>query len=233
MHKTVKELPESERPYEKAFRYGVQVLSDAELMAVILRTGTKELTATEIAVKVLELCGKRRSIAGLKTLSLEELCSVPGVGRIKALQLLCLAEFSLRLWRAGETIETSIDSPAKCAAFYMQALRMLDREEVHILLLDGKCHFISDFCLSVGSVNASVVSTREVFLEALKKRAVCFFIVHNHPSGDPAPSPEDIKITGKLKAAGELMDIRLLDSLIIGGSRYVSLLANHLISDRR
>ncbi|MCR4909399.1 MAG: DNA repair protein RadC [Lachnospiraceae bacterium] len=229
MHKKIKDLPESERPYEKALRFGVSVLSDAELLAVFLRNGTRELTAMELAVSMLKLCVPEGCVSSLKRMSFEELKAIPGIGKVKAIELMCLFEFSGRLWRAQIAEKEQFDTSAKCASYFMQSLKGLDREEVHLLLLDGKCRFLSDHCLSVGSVNASVVSPREVFLEALKKRAVCFFIVHNHPSGDPAPSPEDVKITAKLFKAGELMDIRLLDSLIIGEGRYVSLRANGLL----
>ncbi|MBO6133071.1 MAG: DNA repair protein RadC [Lachnospiraceae bacterium] len=219
----MRELPECERPYEKCELYGTQSLSDAEILSVILRNGTKELNSLELAISILNLCGEEKSIAELETISLEDLRSIKGIGRVKALQIKCLVEFSKRMWKSRRGKKPQILSPEDCALWYMESMKHLEREEVHLMMLDAKSSLIEDYALSIGTVNASLVSPREVYLQAVRKGAVFIIMVHNHPSGSPNPSQQDIEITEKLKKAGKLMDIELIDSIIIGDGVYVSL----------
>ncbi|MCR5777232.1 MAG: DNA repair protein RadC [Lachnospiraceae bacterium] len=223
MNCIVKELPESERPYEKCRKYGVQILSDAELLAVIMRTGTSGMNSLELAHKVLSACDRDNSIAGLESLGLEELMAIKGIGFVKAIQLKCLTEFSKRLWRSRRAESRQFVMPSDCADYYMEQLRYLDHEEAYIMMLDNKCSFIGDYRLSQGTVNATIVSTRDIFITALKRHAVKIILVHNHPSGDPEPSSADISLAEKVAEAGKILDITLNDSIIIGDGKYISL----------
>lgn len=223
MYKTVKEMPVSERPYEKSLKYGVEVLSDAELLAVIIRCGTGGSNCVELAGEVLKQCGGREGISALERRSIEELRKLKGIGRVKAIQLKALSEFSKRLWKSRMPYREKYTNPKSVAMYYMEDMRYLGVEQVRIMCLDNSCALIKDFVLSQGTVNASMVSTRDIFLNALKCDAVKLIMVHNHPSGDPAPSNEDIAVTKKIIKAGVLMDIRLTDSIIIGDGIYISI----------
>ena len=223
MNKRVKEMPVSERPYEKSLKYGVEVLSDAELLAVIIRCGTRSLSSVELAREVLEQCGGREGIASLERRSVEELKKIKGIGSVKAIQLKALNEFAKRLWKSRIGTRERFTTPSVIARYYMEDMRRLAVEEVRIMCLDNSCALIKDFVLSRGTVNASMVSVRDVFLNALKYEAVKLIMVHNHPSGDPTPSKEDILITQKMIRAGVLMDLRLADSIVIGDGIYISI----------
>ena len=223
MNRKVKEMPVSERPYEKSLKYGVEVLSDAELLAVIIRCGTKELNSVELAREVLNQCGGRDGIASLERKSIEELKKIRGIGSVKAVQLKAINEFAKRLWRSRRSRSLKFTTPLSIATYYMEDMRRLTCEEVRIMCLDNSCALIKDHLLSKGTVNASMVSVRDIFLTALKYEAVKLVMVHNHPSGDPTPSRDDILITEKVIKAGVMMDIRLADSIIIGDGIYISI----------
>ncbi len=225
-----KNLPDSLRPYEKCEAMGAQALSDAELLAVILRTGTAGQNSLELSIHILDQCGENRSIAGIDDLSLEELRDIKGVGRVKALQLKCLMEFSRRLWRVERVHRKKFLCPKDCADYYMEELRHLKTEVIYVPLLDTKCSFLGDFKLSEGTANASLISAREIFTRAVKKGAVKIMLVHNHPSGDPTPSKEDIEATERVLVAGKIMDMALVDSIIIGDGVYVSLREKGLVN---
>ena len=229
MNCILKDLPESERPYEKCKKYGEGALSDAELLAVIMRTGTLGMNSLELARQVLIACGQGNSIAGLERLDTKELMEIRGIGFVKAVQLKCLCEFSRRLWRARRSEKQKIVTPSECANYYMEELRHLDHEEAYIMMLDNKCGFLGDYRLSKGTINAAIVSTRDIFITALKKGAVSIILVHNHPSGDPTPSSADIKLAEKVAEAGKIMDIALNDSIIIGDGKYISLKEKQLL----
>ena len=222
-HQTLKELPVSERPYEKCEKNGTAMLSDAELLAVILRSGTKDQTAIDLATKVLSIDPFYEGILGICHTSREELQKIPGIGKVKAMQILCIAELSKRLASAKVEDKISFHSPASIADYYMEKLRHQEKENVLLLLLDNKLQLIEEYKISLGTVNASLLSVRDVFIEALRCRASRIMLLHNHPSGDPSPSAQDIAISGKIKEAGELMDITLIDHIILGDGRYVSL----------
>ncbi len=219
----IKEKPVSERPYERCIQYGPKMLSDAELLAVLMRTGTKDLGVTELVLKVLDKCGRDKSICYLPELSYNDLISIRGIGKVKAAELMCICEFSKRLWRYRRSKGSAVITSSDAAGFYMEELRHKDVENVYIMLLNAKNIYIDDIHISMGTVNSAPVSSREILRKALSLNAVGIIMVHNHPSGDPAPSREDILITQKMNKAGELVDIKLLDSIIIGDGTYVSL----------
>lgn len=215
-----------EQPYEKCLLLGAKSLSDAQLLAVILRTGTAGLNATELASAILNLAGDtdvENRLMGLHNLSVSELTAIKGVGQVKAIQIQCICELSRRI--AKQTAATRLDftSPDSIAKYYMEDLRHLEKEQLVLVMLDSQCRLIKDCVISVGTVNASLISPREVFMEALKHNAVSIVLLHNHPSGDCTPSRNDIHITTKINNAGEIMGIKLIDHIIIGDNKYTSL----------
>lgn len=221
MRLTVKELPESERPYEKLERYGASHLSDSELLAIIIRSGSKNERSIDLAHKVLKLSNK--GIAGIHQLSLKELQSITGIGRVKAIQIKAIAELSTRISKISALDKAKINSPTSIANIYMEEMRHLQKEHLKVILLDTKNNIIDDKDLSIGTVNASLINPREVFIHALKNQAVHIILLHNHPSGDPTPSREDIHITRRVLEAGDIIGIKLLDHIIIGDGEYISL----------
>lgn len=220
---TVKDLPVSERPYEKCEKYGATALSDAELLAVIIRTGTKELRANELAMNILNYSSANPGLKGLNYLTLKELTTIKGIGRVKAIQLLCLTEITKRMAKEIHKESLKLITPHNVANYYMQDMRHLTREQVMLLMLDSKNKLIKDMIISTGTVNTSLMPIREVFVQALKFEAVNIILLHNHPSGDPSPSTEDIHVTRKLTEAGNLIGISLMDHIIIGDNKYISL----------
>jgi len=220
---TVKDLPMSERPYEKCEKYGASVLSDAELLAVIIRTGTKQQRAIDLAVNILNYSTAYPGLKGLNYLTLKEMTQIYGVGRVKAIELLCLTELTKRMAKEIHRESLKFITPQSIADYYMQDMRHLSREQVLLLMLDSKNKILKDMIISEGTVNTSIMPTREVFIAAMKYEAVNIILLHNHPSGDPTPSAEDIRVTKRLAEAGNLLGITLMDHLIIGDNRYVSL----------
>lgn len=220
---TIRELPAPERPYEKCMAFGASALSDAELLAVILRCGTKGQSALETARRILSLNPSKEGLLGLHHLTLNELTRVPGVGEVRAVQLVCVGELAKRMARTSIGKETAFLSPDTAAAYFMEEMRHKEKEELRVVFLNTKSRLIHDEILSIGTVNSSLVSPREIFLEALKYQAVTVILLHNHPSGDPEPSKEDILVTRRVYEAGRLLGIFLTDHIIIGDNCYISL----------
>lgn len=219
---TMKELPKSEQPYEKFILYGAENLSDAELLAIILRTGTKGMSVISLANHVICAGGREHGILNLERMSLNELKKIPGIGQIKAVQLKCIAELSRRISKAEKLNSLSFQSPKSVAAYYMEEFRLKKQEHMLLIMLNTKSKLIGEKIIFKGTVNASIVSPREIFIEAIHQEAVYIILLHNHPSGDPTPSGEDIALTRRIQEAGRLVDIQLLDHIIIGDHKYVS-----------
>ncbi len=219
-HLTVKELPDSEKPYEKCMNYGPEYLSDAELLAVFIRTGTKGTTSIELAQQL--LAGGRRNLLNLYYYSCKRLMQIPGIGEVKAVQLKCIAEISKRIANTVRLQEAEFDQPHSVANYYMERLRHEKRESFIVCMLDSKCRLLGDHVLSIGSANSSLVSPREVFIQALQAQAVSIIILHNHPSGDPRPSREDKQVTECIADCGRMLQIELSDHIIIGDNNYYS-----------
>ena len=220
---TIKAMPEEERPYEKCLNLGPESLSDAELLSIILRCGAKGRNSLELARDILKLCRFEEGLTGLHHLSVQQLQDVKGVGLVKALQLKCIGELSKRIARKEARKGLDFHNPESIAHYYMESLRHEEQEIVVCMMLDTKNHFLGDVPLSRGTVNISLISPRELFLEALAFHAVHLILVHNHPSGDPTPSRDDLMVTRRIVRAGELLGITLLDHIIIGDQRFVSL----------
>ena len=219
----MKNLQKQDMPYEKFLRFGPENLTECELLAIILRTGTRDASATELAEEVLKLARyPREGLLGLYDITLEELISIKGIGMVKAIKLKCLTELSMRISCAKAKQGICFRKSGQVAAYYMERLRHKDTESVFLLCLDAKGQLIQEQRLSDGSVKMALISPREVFIEALRCRAVNIILLHNHPSGDPSPSEADIAITENIQELGQKMDIPLLDHIIIGDNRYIS-----------
>lgn len=222
-----------ELPYERFIRFGPENLTERELIAIILRTGTKDQSALQLAGQVLDLAKyPREGLLGLYDVSLDELMSIKGIGMVKAVKLKCLTELSMRMSRATAEQGLCFTNSGKVAEYFMERLRHRDTECVILVCLDSKGQLLSEKKISEGSVRMSLISPREIFLEALHSKAVNIILVHNHPSGDPAPSRADIELTQCVKELGEKMDIPLLDHIIIGDNRYISI-ASAASAERR
>ncbi|NLY44886.1 MAG: DNA repair protein RadC [Tissierella sp.] len=217
---TIKDLPISERPREKLYSYGPESLSNAELLAIIIRTGHKEDTAVEVAQRILNL--DNRGLPFLSNVTLEQLTDIKGIGECKAAQILAAIEIGKRInrWKADDKVK--VTSPMVIANLMMDEMRYLDKEHFNIAILDTKNQVLSIENISIGTLNASIVHPRDVFNMAIKKNANSIILLHNHPSGDPQPSNEDINITHRLVDVGNLVGIKVLDHIIIGDNRYIS-----------
>ena len=223
-YRTISQFPDTERPYEKCERSGPGMLSDAELLAVILRTGSEGVNVLDMSRNILSLF-EREGIAGLCRATEEDLRQIRGVGRVKALQIRCIAELSKRISHAqiGYEAELNFNDPQTIADYYMEDLRHENQEVMYLLCLSSKGSLLKKEIISRGTVNGTVVNPREIFVSALSHRAACVILLHNHPSGDPTPSEEDIAFTRRIQLCSRLIGVELLDHIVVGDHRFVSL----------
>ncbi len=216
----IKHWPRADRPREKLLDQGAAVLSNAELLAVIIRTGTAGESALAQARAIMEHCGG--SFRRLAEVSTAELCRIKGIGPAKAAQIVALLEIAKRFggeeFVPGATFRGSYD----IYAHFRERLGGERHEHFYAILLDNKHRKLKDICISRGSLTASIVHPREVYLPVIRESAAAVIFVHNHPSGDPTPSKEDLEITRRLRDVGELVGVRVLDHVVIGKGRYVS-----------
>lgn len=219
-HFTMKNLPESERPYEKYLKYGEENLSDAELLAIILKTGTKKENSLDVARRLLE--GNHNNLLNLYDLSYHDLLRIPGIGPVKAIQLKAVAELSKRIATTQSGYHLNMNTPKTIAEYYMEQLRHRKEEVVVCAFFDSKCHFLGDVLLSKGSVDFAYVSPRDIFRHAFDYEAVMFVLLHNHPSGDPRPSEEDFRVTYRIHKGAQILELQLVDHIIIGDNQYYS-----------
>jgi DNA repair protein RadC len=218
-----KQINHENMPYEKYLRFGPEALTESELLAIILRTGTKDKSALEIAEEILNISTMPRTgLLGLYDVSLERLLKVKGLGTVKAVKIKCIAELAMRINTASAKDGVVINQPETVANYFMEKMRHKRKECVIMACLDAKCRILKEILLSSGSVNMSLISPREVFLEALRAEAVNIILVHNHPSGDPTPSSSDVECTKWIKNMGDKLDVALLDHIIIGDNCYTS-----------
>ncbi|MGX8704049.1 MAG: RadC family protein [bacterium] len=218
-----KRTQDPELPYEKCLREGPGALSDAQLLAVIIRTGTQGSDARALADKVLRLIPSKEGLLGLNHLTVAELTEIPGIGRVKAIQLQCISELSRRMAACRAVRQESFSQAETVAEYYMEKLRHEEREYLHLMMLDVKGHLLKEERLSSGTVREALLSTREIFCTALRNRAVSIILIHNHPSGDPTPSEEDILATRRVFRMGQELGVKLLDHVIIGDRCFFSL----------
>ncbi len=219
-HLTIKEMPEEVRPRERLILVGPESLSNSELLAILLRTGTHKETAIDLAHKVLKQVGGLQNFA--KT-SVEQLNEIKGIGLAKGAQLKAAIELGKRIATSSEDNKVTIRSPQDVSFLVMEEMRHLDREHFRVVYLNTKNHVLGIETISVGSLNASIVHPRELFKKAILKSSAALILLHNHPSGDPKPSKEDIEVTKRMIEAGKILGIEILDHVIIGDNKYTSL----------
>ncbi len=218
---TMKHLPKQEMPYEKCWTSGAHCLTDAELLSVILRTGSRGEPALELSRKILSQSGGA-GLLGIYHLSVSELMKMKGIGRVKAIQLKCIAELSRRMAKEQAGKSLSFTDPESVAGYYMEDFRHEEQEKLLLIMLNSKGKLLGEEVISKGTVNATMISPREIYLCALRHLAVSIILLHNHPSGNPQPSDEDLILTQRVKQGGELLGIELLDHIIIGDHQAVS-----------
>ncbi|CDZ99816.1 hypothetical protein BN1050_00307 [Metalysinibacillus saudimassiliensis] len=216
----LKDVHEEDRPRERLLQQGAQSLSNAELLAILLRTGTRELSAVGLANHIMQ---QVEQLHALKHITLEELTAIKGIGTVKAVQLLAAIELGRRLARKQDIERYTIRSPGDAAAYLMADMTSLLQEHFVALFLNVKNQILYQKTIFIGSLNSSIVHPRELFREAVKRSAASIIVCHNHPSGNPQPSPEDIEVTQRLQEAGLIIGIELVDHIIIGNHNYVSL----------
>ena len=223
---TIKELPTEERPRERLHASGAHALTTAELIAILIRTGNAERSAVSLGEYLLAEFG---SIKGVATATLDQLASIKGLGGAKAAQIKAAIEFGNRLALFTEASRPSINGPRDVANLLMPDLRYQKKEHLKSLLLDTKNKVLAVRTVSIGDLSSSIVHPREVFKDAVIASAASIIVAHNHPSGDPTPSAEDVTVTKRLMQAGEIMGIDLLDHIVIGDGDFVSLKERGLI----
>lgn len=226
-NKTIKELPASERPYEKFLSLGASGLSDADLLAIIIKTGTKDKSAVDIAQEMLS--GRHGNLLNLYEMSYDELIQVSGIGQIKAIQLKAVAELSMLISKAKRARSIRMNTPVTIADYYMEQMRHLQQEVVICAYFDVKSRFLGDKFISKGSLSSSVVDISSVMRTALEKNASKIVLLHNHPSGDCTPSKDDIAVTDRLAEGSRIFSIELCDHIIIGDNEYYSFYENKII----
>ncbi|MGN0367240.1 MAG: DNA repair protein RadC [Wujia sp.] len=229
MHNLIKNLAACERPYEKALRYGVETLSDAELLSLVLRTGTKDTGVLGIANQILNIHPTQKGLIGLNYLLVSDLKEIPGVGDVKAIQILAVAELAYRMNLEKAQTLLEFQNPQTIADYYIQKCKYFTTEHAFVLLLTNAHTLIKEIELSNGTVNQTQLSPREVFLEAVRYGAVHIILVHNHPSGYPEPSQADVVITRQIQEAGKIMNIQLSDHIIVAQNSYISMLERGLL----
>ncbi len=220
---TMKEMYYEERPYEKCERFGAENLTDAELLAVLLRTGTKGENSLELAHRLICSDFPGRGILNIHRWTFDRLLAIRGIGKVKAIQILCMSELAKRLARSTAMTGLDFSSPSTIAQYYMEDMRHREKEVLKLLLLNSRSKLIGESDVSEGTADTTLVSPRELFLEALRKNAAAIILLHNHPSGEPTPSREDVRITRRIYEAGALIGIELLDHIVIGDNCFVSL----------
>ncbi len=216
----IADMPPEMRPREKMEALGAERLSDGELLAILLRTGSQRESAISLADRIL---AQPKGLNFLAEASIEDLAAIHGIGLAKASQVKAAVELGRRVALKSKGVKPVIKTPEDVAELLMEQMRHLDREHFVALLLDTKNQVLYQETISVGSLNASIVHPRELFKQAIKKSAAAVILVHNHPSGDPNPSAEDLAITIRLVEVGELLGISVLDHIIIGDQKHYSL----------
>lgn len=220
-YRSIKNWPEEERPRERLLKAGSDHLSDAQLLAIILRTGGERKSALELSI---ELLGTFGTLKKLEQASVTELEQLSGIGKAKIAQVKAAFELGSRLLRESDLKGPVFSTGSDVYAYYYPMLRKRKKEVFHCALLDAKNRLIRDARVSEGTLTASLIHPREVFRDSIKESAAAVIFVHNHPSGDPTPSSEDTVITEKLSSAGDTIGIKVLDHIIIGDGSYTSML---------
>ena len=224
---TIKELPEAERPYEKLELYGEKNLTNAELLAIIIKTGTKEMTSVDIAQRILKLNDTydKTNLNFLRDLTIEDFVKIRGVGRVKAIQLKAICELAIRMNSPSNYKNMTIREPNDVAKILMNQMQYEKKEIAKIILLDNKNNVLKIKDISIGGNNFVNIEIKEILIEAVKINSPKMILVHNHPSGISTPSKKDVDITSRLENASETIGIKLLDHIVIGRNEYTSIMS--------
>ena len=220
----MKELPASERPYEKLEMYGPSKLSNSELLAIIIKSGTKEETSVGLAQKVLSLKGdyNKENLRFIQDVSIKEFMSIKGIGKVKAIQLKAVCELAKRMSMPIDKMDMKIKNSEDIANLLMEELKYEKREKAKIVVLNNKNIILKVIDISLGGSNFAIIESKDVLVDAIKMQAPKIILVHNHPSGDPTPSQGDYLITDRIYEAADIMGIQLLDHIVIGDGKYES-----------
>lgn len=231
----MKELPMTERPYEKLEQYGEKTLTNAELLAIIIKTGTKEETALELAQKILKLNDneKKEGLNFLRELAVEEFMKIKGIGKVKAIQLKAVCEIATRMNTAMPYKDKRIQRPQDIAEILIEKMRFEKQEILKVALLNNKNNLLKMKDIAIGSGNFVVATIKSVLNEAVKIEAAKIILIHNHPSGDSRPSQADIEFTDKVGQAAKILGIQLLDHIVIGENSYTSIFSQRLTQNER
>lgn len=216
----MRDMPAGDRPRERLAQVGPRAMSSAELLAISLRTGVNGENVLRLAERLL---AQFQGLPGLARATIAELTAVKGIGQAKAIEIKAALELGRRLMAATPDERPRVTSPAEAANLLMSEMALLEQEHLRLVLLDTRNNVLGTPTLYVGSLNTSVVRIGEIFREAIRANAAALIVAHNHPSGDPSPSPEDVNVTRQIVKAGRLLDVDVLDHLVIGRQRYVSL----------
>lgn len=225
----IADMVDYEKPIEKLKEHGAMCLSDAELLAIILRTGSKDMSVIELAQRILNDHPHYKGLHGLNYRHLNDLMKIPGVGKTKASQIIAMTEISRRMSSERRKENIRFNNSETVADYFMEQVRYLTKERLYAVFTSTNNEYLHKVLLSEGTVDRSLISPRELFIEALKADATGIILVHNHPSGDPNPSDMDIIITKEIKKLGEELRIPLLDHIIIGNKQYISLASKNLL----
>lgn len=230
---SIKQLPNSERPYEKLEMYGEKTLSNSELLAIILKTGTKEQTAVGLAQNILTLKGKE-DIRALQEISLAELQKIKGIGKVKAIQIKAVCELAKRMSRPIN-LNVTIKQPKDVAVLLMDELKYEKREIVKIIILNTKNVVQKIVDIATGNISSAKVDVKQIFEETIKTGMSKFILVHNHPSGDATPSMQDLELTKRIEEGAKLLELQLLDHIVIGDGVFQSIFTNRMqkIKDKK
>jgi DNA repair protein RadC len=222
----IKEMPDLERPREKMANHGTQVLSNAELIAILIGSGNKRQNAIELSTEIINTFG---GLNKLTDVTYEELLTINGIGTAKACNILASLELNKRISQSSLNKKMKITSPTDVCNIFMDELRYEMKEKFIIILLNTKSEIISKEIISIGNLNSSIVHPREVYKYAIKKSAASILFIHNHPSGNPMPSENDKEITKRLTEVGDIIGIKVVDHIIIGNNQHFSFKEHNLI----
>ena len=223
---SIKKLPTSERPYEKMQMYGAESLSNSELLAVIIKTGTNQKTSVELAQEILTIKKEENSLQFLQDISIEEFMQIKGIGVVKAIQIKAVCELAKRMSRPINKMDIRIKDTKDVFRLLGDELRFERREKVKLLILNIKNILLKIVDVSYGGTHNAILETKDVFAEPIKMGAPRIILVHNHPSGDPTPSVEDVMLTRDMYRAGLLLGIVLIDHVVIGYNKCKSIFAD-------
>jgi len=223
----IKETPLSERPYEKLEMYGAKVLSNSELLAIIIKNGTKHENVIEIAKRILKLKGKNQKddLRFLQEISIEEYTKIKGIGKVKAIQLIAVCELAKRMSKPIDLLKIKIKEPKDVANILMEELKYEKREIAKVIILNSQNIIMKIVDVSYGGTSYAILEPKEILTEAIKMQAPKIILVHNHPSGDPSPSKNDFRATDRIYEAADIMGIELLDHIVIGDNKFESIFA--------